>query len=535
LSDKNKILLITSGAYVNSEMSSDFGLTPTSFLPTGHKRLIERQLEIIKDFKATVIITLPEDFKLLKRDVKLLSENKVIIYRTDSNLSLNKSILSFMNEYEKKYSIKKLYILHGDTSFEALEQKTDLLYYGETNSFYKWGYLKNIIGRTITSKNHKQFVAAGYFTFSNPSFFKQKLSENNLFETSLTSYNKIINFKIRFQKSWLDFGHSNLYFKSKASLNVTRSFNQVTMNLNYIIKSSTNINKIESEYNWFKQLPEDFSIYKPSVWGFKKDKHESSYKIEFLGAPTLQEKLVFGNLPDFSFFNSINQIFNFIKKSRQVTFENLSDEYTFNLLNELYIGKTKKRILDFSITSGFDINKKITINDKSYPSLQTFSSQVLMILNKGLMNSELKKLTIMHGDLCASNIITDNRSQNIKLIDPRGGLDTLFKSKNNISGDFRYDIAKLGHSLVGNYDYIVTGFYSLKKLNKALNFKFNLHHKLKKSLKDFYFYKVREMNLNEKFINASIVNLFISMLPLHSDDEDRQIALLLNAYKLFYR
>ena len=37
-----------------------------------------------------------------------------------------------------------------------------------------------------------------------------------------------------------------------------------------------------------------------------------------------------------------------------------------------------------------------------------------------------------------------------------------------------------------------------------------------------------------KFINASIVNLFISMLPLHGDDEDRQLALLLNAYKLFY-
>ena len=63
---KNKILLITSGAYVNSEMSSDFGLIPTSFLPIGHKRLIEHQIEIIKDFKATIFITLPNNFKLLK-------------------------------------------------------------------------------------------------------------------------------------------------------------------------------------------------------------------------------------------------------------------------------------------------------------------------------------------------------------------------------------------------------------------------------------------------------------------------------------
>jgi hypothetical protein len=531
---KNKILLITSGAYVNSEMSSDFGLIPTSFLPVGHKRLIEHQIEIIKDFKATIIISLPNDFKLLKRDVKLLSENEIYIYRTDSNLSLNKSIVSFINEYEKKHIIEELYILHGDTSFQTIEQKTDLLYYGETNLFYKWGYLKNIIGRTIKTENHKQSVAAGYFTFSNPSFFKEQLSKNNLFETSLINYNKKINFEIRLKKSWLDFGHSNLYFKSKSSLNVARSFNQVIMNLNYITKSSKDINKIKSEYSWFKQLPEDFSIYKPSVWGYEKGQYESSYKIEFIGAPTLQEKLVFGNLPDFSFFNSINQIFSFIEKSRQVTFESPSTEHTLNLLNDLYIEKTKKRILDFSITSGFDLNKKITINNKSYPSLQTFSNQVLQILKEGLMNSKLNKLTLMHGDLCASNIITDNRSGTIKLIDPRGGLDTLFESKNNISGDFRYDVAKLGHSLIGNYDYIVTGYYSLKKLDNGLNFEFSLHHKSKKSLNDFYFFKVKEMNLDIKFINASIVNLFISMLPLHGDDEDRQIALLLNAYKLFY-
>ena len=73
------------------------------------------------------------------------------------------------------------------------------------------------------------------------------------------------------------------------------------MHLNYIAKSSKDINKIKSEYNWFKQLPEDFSVYVPSVWGYEKDKYKSSYKIEFVGAPTLQEKLVFGNLPDFHF------------------------------------------------------------------------------------------------------------------------------------------------------------------------------------------------------------------------------------------
>ena len=67
----------------------------------------------------------------------------------------------------------------------------------------------------------------------------------------------------------------------------------------------------------------------------------------------------------------------------------------------------------------------------------------------------------MHGDLCFSNILTDS-SNTIKFVDPEG-LNDNFNSNNKIIGDYRYDIAKFGHSLVGNYDYIVTGFYNLKK------------------------------------------------------------------------
>ena len=57
----------------------------------------------------------------------------------------SKNIL-FFYEYEKNHTIEELYILHGDTLFRTVEQKTDLLYFGQTNLFYKWGYLKDIIG-----------------------------------------------------------------------------------------------------------------------------------------------------------------------------------------------------------------------------------------------------------------------------------------------------------------------------------------------------------------------------------------------------
>ena len=529
---KNKIFLITSGAYANAEITSDFGLLPSAFLPIGHKRLIELQVENIKNFDVTKVITLPENYNLLKRDTLFLEKNNILIYRNNPNLSLSKSILSFLNSYEKENQIDELFILHGDTSFKAFEQKTDLLYYGYTDMFYKWGHLADVIGEQLQKDEFKQPVLAGFFSFSNLNLFKQVLDKNDSFEKALSKYNEKIKFKVILKSGWLDFGHSNLYYKSKMELNVTRNFNEVIANTNYIKKTSNDFNKIESEYNWFKQLPDSLSLFTPKVWGFNDDKGKASYKIEFIGAPTLQEKWVFGTLPDFVYYGIINQLFVFIEKASEIRFDDYNAEVTDNLLKELYITKTKKRVGVFSEQLDFKMSEPVLINGKKYPPLDEFVSTVISLLEKELVNNT--ELTLMHGDLCFSNILSDTRSNIIKLIDPRGGLDNGFNSENKIIGDYKYDIAKLGHSLIGNYDYIVTGFYSLE-INDALqSYNFSLQHPPRESLKIYFYNKLGKMNVSKEFINASIVNLFISMLPLHNEDSDRQIALLLNAYKIFY-
>jgi len=88
----NKVFLITSGAYANAEIISDFGLLPSAFLPIGHKRLIELQVQNIKNFDAFKVITLPSNYKLLERDKDFLIKNDILVYRTNPNLNLNDSI-----------------------------------------------------------------------------------------------------------------------------------------------------------------------------------------------------------------------------------------------------------------------------------------------------------------------------------------------------------------------------------------------------------------------------------------------------------
>ena len=211
-----------------------------------------------------------------------------------------------------------------------------------------------------------------------------------------------------------------------------------------------------------------------------------------------------------------------------------SPEFIKKNLRELYVNKTIERVKIFSNQINFNMSKSVYINNIKYPPLSEFVKKINNIIQSKLNNQKLNNLTLMHGDLCFSNILTDSRSNTIKFVDPRGGLNDNFNSNNKIIGDYRYDIAKFGHSLVGNYDYIVTGFYNLKKNKKELNFDFSFQHSPRDSLNNYFFNKVDEMNVDVEFIKISIVNLFISMLPLHNEDKDRQIALLLNAYKLFY-
>ncbi len=144
------------------------------------------------------------------------------------------------------------------------------------------------------------------------------------------------------------------------------------------------------------------------------------------------------------------------------------------------------------------------------------------------------RLTITHGDLCFSNILFDSRNNSLKLIDPRGGLNDKFDSDDKISGDFQYDIAKLGHSLIGNYDFIVSGFYILKYDMNNYKFELNIEHENRDDLVKYFYDKVEATGVSKDFIKASITNLFLSMLPLHNEDKERQLAILVNAYKFYY-
>jgi hypothetical protein len=135
----------------------------------------------------------------------------------------------------------------------------------------------------------------------------------------------------------------------------------------------------------------------------------------------------------------------------------------------------------------------------------------------------------MHGDLCFSNLLYDSRNRRIKAIDPRGVVDRT----PSLFGDLRYDLAKLGHSIVGRYDQIVAGRVRLARdaADYALEFDpIACQPWLAEAFGDLEVDGVGGLSTP---VRAVTVSLFLSMLPLHADRPERQQAFVADALRLW--
>jgi len=143
----------------------------------------------------------------------------------------------------------------------------------------------------------------------------------------------------------------------------------------------------------------------------------------------------------------------------------------------------------------------------------------------------IEDVCVSHGDFCFSNILFDSKVECIKCIDPRGLLPDGTMS---VYGDRRYDVAKLYHSAIGLYDFIIAGRYRLKDTEDGLSISFPILDDIQNDIFDSFSEKVLDVTgYREKEIIAINIQLFLSMLPLHADRPDRQVAFIANAIRLY--
>jgi hypothetical protein len=137
-----------------------------------------------------------------------------------------------------------------------------------------------------------------------------------------------------------------------------------------------------------------------------------------------------------------------------------------------------------------------------------------------------RELSVSHGDLCFSNILYSPSTQTFQLIDPRGA-----DSEEEIYSDAYYDVAKLSHSVLGGYDFIMADLYELVHA-EDLGVRVALEHAASDALRARFAAALGEAGFDVALVRVCEASLFLSMLPLHIDAPKRVAALALRAREI---
>lgn len=279
----------------------------------------------------------------------------------------------------------------------------------------------------------------------------------------------------------VDFGTLEEYLENR-SVKISRSFNDIEIDGPFITKSSEKEReKLIKEYNWFTNLPDEIAVMTPRIFSKDLFAKRAWYKMQKVLAPSVREIYLFLDSSEETWDGIFDEMFNTLK-----TMEKFGQENTF--MNSV-LQKTKDRVKNIEIPIE---NKLVNEFIKDMES------------NVGRFN----RPSLMHGDFCFSNLLFDLGSNKITMIDPRGEL----------FGDHYYEVSKIFHSILFDYDFVDAELYVKE------NGSYKLYNNGKENIKELFKNKINKYytTKEQKYILLITASLFLSMIPLHSHNRNNQ-------------
>lgn len=534
---KINTVILSAGKFNPKNISAGM-ITDPGLLPIRSKPAINWCIDsAIKNGADKIKIVLRENNTRLSRFLGYSYPN-VQQYFIESNSDISSSIINLLDSCDEKLPTQ---IIFGDTLIDETFPEENDVFLSSPNikASKQWclvskdtnGYLDRIYNKERDISIADKEALVGYYKFSDTRLLKQLLAAEFFtseasFINVLLKYHHIHPILVKTTQHWFDFGHVSGAVQARLGLFSAREFNSLKVDAvrGTITKISKKKQKLLDEANWYKELPSEVACYAPRVFNVSENDEFASVEMELYGYANLAETFIYGS-------NNLEDWYNIIEALLKVhkVFENYTEPQNKEELVEIYQTKTQQRLDDIAVKNPEILEMMqsdyISINNihyKNYPLLKTKLENEIEKL------SNYEKRTIVHGDYCFSNILFDPMHYIFKLIDPRGRFKT-----QSIYGDPRYDIAKLRHSIVGLYDFIVAGLYKLKSTGKdAYDFQISTPI-LTEKLEPFFDELVVNYGYDRREIKLIEALLFLTMIPLHSDDTQRQKAFYLTSIKKF--
>jgi hypothetical protein len=444
----------------------------------------------------------------------------------------------------------RLVINFADTLVADELEAGDVICYREMRDLYRWtafefdetGRILQVIDKDRPKPSPAALpVFVGVFAIADPARFLPVLDQAaaapggaDPFWTAMADYfNQRPPEGRRLQRveHWSDFGHLDTYYTTQRTFFLNRRFfntMRVDAGRGVVRKSSTQAAKLAAEIRWYLDLPAGLQHLAPRIFDYRIEEGSAYAEMEFYGYPALNDVYLHGQWNAGVWEQALGSIEGALAEMQSHRIETSAAE-RHRAMREMYVDKTRRRLAECAGAEGLRIfwRRHLKINGVERAGVDACLAVLPRILER-LEIFDGTEFTILHGDLCLSNILFDRRNGFVRLIDPRGSFGGF-----RLHGDPRYDLAKLSHSFEGDYDFLVNGMCDLQLEADAVAVQAHLGagHRLVKQM--FHRWLVRRAGRAYRQVKLIESLLFLSMAPLHADRPRAQAAFLARGLELF--
>ncbi len=531
--------VILSGGKADQSICQVFGDVPTALIPVNGKpiifHVISRLIELgISEVYITIGFQKDKIINYVEKNRKFIGL-KIQYVEVDE---LKKPGVSLLNAFSAISGGGEVFVSLADTLCKLPDsisfEKDFVVGSKEFKKDQLWAIANvnaenclNTISDKKKNNTNADFALIGIYFFKDIDIFNQyqQTDSKKNFEISslLEFYNYNRKITVIEATEWLDFGHIERYQIAKKRLLEAREFNSLTFDdlIGTITKRSSINKKFVAEIKWLISLPKSLMVLAPRVIDYSLDEKDAFVTMEYYSYQTMAEIWLFSEFSTKTLKAIIDKVYSvlmlFAKEKRIVP----KKDY-----NAVYVEKTIYRIKKlislnnptFNTFLYGDSDGFVTINGQKLKPWSVIRSEIIDLLSR-LYDDDHNCL--IHGDFCFSNVLYNINSGVVRLIDPRGIWG------GSCNGDIKYDLAKLRHSIVGDYDFIVNDFFTVNYINGNFSYEVPINEN-QLSIKKYFDDKVSSFTT---LSNITLIEgiLFLSMVPLHSNSETRQLAMLCKA------
>ena len=303
----------------------------------------------------------------------------------------------------------------------------------------------------------------------------------------------------------------------------TRHFNEVQIDSYYYTKRSNDKRKMLAEYSFYGLVPERMRPWLIQPFEFQDEGQRASYKMlrYYLADTALQ--WVHGAFEADTFAPFVERLLFFLSERPQ---QACSKEQSAALARDLFVTKLEARVATFVASPEGQRINQLAVSGTPELEITHQLKRYLALYKRFEKGFAFSYNVVGHGDPCFSNILYDQQRYLLKLIDPKGAV-----TEEELWTHPLYDLCKISHSALGDYDFINNGLYQVGFADDN-NLMLNLTQTNHAALKSIFLKRVKEMGHDVRVMRLGEASLFLSMLPLHMDYPNKVIAFMLKARQL---